>query len=168
MSYNLHENFLTLQELKLVTKKSEDIFNNPKISYFTNHTSWNSNIVGDSNTVLIHHLSLQYEKEVFLLLKNKLIQKFNEAPKNIMFYYWLPGSYIPFHTDEHTHKACTLYLNEVWDLNWGGLYNCIVKNKIETITPLYNLLVEQFDKMPHSVGPTRNSPPVRKTVQIFF
>ena len=166
MSYKKHFNFLSKNDLDFVTKEVKNIFTSPLSTYKTNITHWKSNIVPNKQTVLLYQLSPK--TTIYNLILKTCKEKLKKSPSFITVYYWTSGSYIPWHEDDHVSSAGTLYLNESWDLNWGGLYNCIIKEKIETITPTYNLLVEQFNRMPHSTTPTTDFAPIRTTIQMMF
>ena len=167
MGYKKYYSFLSKEHLDIVTKEVNNIFTSPSSTYRTNITHWPSNIVHDSKAVLIYDLTSSNSISYNLILKT-CQEKLNKTPLYIMVYYWTIGSYIPWHNDDNFDSAGTLYLNENWDLNWGGLYNCINQEKIEIILPEYNLLVEQFDKMFHSTTPLSSLAPFRVTIQIFF
>lgn len=51
---------------------------------------------------------------------------FNEyANLNCFMHIWLPGSQIQFHhdaSDDNPRLSSTIYINESWNWNWGGLF----------------------------------------------
>jgi len=51
---------------------------------------------------------------------------FNEyANLNCFMHIWLPGSQINFHhdaSDDNPRLSSTIYINESWNWNWGGLF----------------------------------------------
>lgn len=166
MSYIKYENFFSKDEISLIVKESQDILKDKSSRFRTNYTSWDFNIVQDSNFILIFDITS--ENKTLSTIQNSFKKQFSIIPEVVMFYYWFPGSYIPWHEDSHVTKAYTLYLNNEWDKHWGGSYTCINNNKIEAFYPQYNLLVEQFNGMEHCTSPTTKFAPVRSTVQIFI
>ena len=93
-----------------------------------------------------------------------------------MFYYWMPMSHIPWHNDFIYSGGITIYLNEFWDINQGGIFmfsNCENKNDIgnNTITGIFpkrNMAVEQMGGILHSVCPLSKNSDIRKTIQCFY
>ena len=167
MGYKIYKNFLSSENLNIVTEESSLIFNSKYTRYLTNFTLWEDFIVKDSNVVLIYPLTPDNSKSYNLLLKQTQSQ-LNLTPESIMFYYWTSGSYIPWHNDGHKKQAGTLYLNENWNEEWGGLYLAKETDKNHIIYPEYNSFTLQFDNMEHSTTPTTKFAPLRVTVQLFF
>ena len=90
------------------------------------------------------------------------------VPTNMMFYYWLPGSYIPWHRDSSHEAGMTLYLNNNWLIKYGGLFNYYKENSIRGIKPKKNLGVLQVGGIGHSTTIISSTAPIRRTLQIFF
>jgi Rps23 Pro-64 3,4-dihydroxylase Tpa1-like proline 4-hydroxylase len=88
----------------------------------------------------------------------------------VQHYIWLKGSGISKHSDAGHGFGATIYLNESWDVNYGGIF--LWKNKQATdytgIVPNYNSMVVNVDKEEHLVTPIAlNSPYLRYTLQIW-
>ena len=65
--------------------------------------------------------------------------------------------------------ACTLYLNQNWDPNWGGFINIKTDEyNVSSIKPEYNNLVELQKNVFHSTTPTSLLADIRVTIQIFW
>ena len=94
----------------------------------------------------------------------------------VSFYCWMSGGGICFH-DDHTHdKKCgaTIYLNESWDPEWGGVFLWYENQedesvgKISGLSPQFNNLIinDTFQKhMVTSISPL--SPQIRISLQIW-
>lgn len=87
-----------------------------------------------------------------------------------MYYVWQHNSGINLHDDSHVKFAGTIYLNEDWDLNDGGLF--IWKDKVteelNVISPQRNTLVVNNSLEKHlvtTVSPCAKN--FRFTIQIF-
>jgi len=82
----------------------------------TNYGAWNDSIVQYSNPVFIYDIPEEYTTN---------LRKYPELSdmSAFMLYFWTNGSYIPWHNDEHAETTGTIYLNDVWERNWGG-YLC--------------------------------------------
>jgi hypothetical protein len=165
-----------------------------EISFRTNHY-WEPSTVKDSNLILINDLSPV----------NKLHQKISDTIKqkcqidtlkDIQFYYWTPGSHIPWrnvcvekygttpdrtyltmldwiqHAQEELmngYNGCiTIYLNKSWNEDWGGTFLYKDGESINGFYPKPNRSIMQCGGIPHSVAPTSKNSDVRLTIQVFF
>lgn len=99
-------------------------------------------------------------RQVFELVKKK--------PESINYYFWGPGSYIPWHNDAKYSSALTIYLNEKWNIIDGGLFQYIFNNNIYTVIPRLNTGVLQSGGVFHSTTIQSKNSPVRKSIQIWF
>ena len=162
-----HDNFLPEDLFKKCVEYSIDIdFSITNKTVRTNR-SWDENIVRDSNPVLIS--VLRREQELYKELQSVIKKKLGHEVTSVMFYYWTPVSHIPWHDDGMYKGGITIYLNEEWDINQGGLF--MFKNpdgKISAIEPVRNRLVEQIGGVPHSVCPTSKDSQIRRTIQMFL
>lgn len=86
----------------------------------------------------------------------------------LMMYFWTRLSYIPWHNDGHVHAGLTLYLNEFWHDDWGGLFMYVSGAEIHAIKPVRNLAVLQEGNVRHSVSTINMDADTRVTVQAFF
>jgi len=83
---------------------------------------------------------------------------------------WPPLSALNWHTDEKYNYGATLYLNDNWYREWGGLflYECKKSNQILGVVPEKNLLVINNNSEPHAVTPIATEIEFpRLSVQIF-
>ena len=138
--------------------------------HWKNSYIWAESIVRRSNPVNI--LKIIDKK-----LINKITKDLKEIPefknvkiKNTAFnlYFWDRGSYIPFHSDKGNKFSATIYLNDVWDENDGGIFLYKQNNEIKGILPEYNKIIVNNKFLEHSVSmivPTAEHP--RVTMQIF-
>jgi len=166
MKLKIIENILSNPTLESVLNHNKNVFETKDLR--ESHGFWNQKIIEYSNPVKIYELSkntLEYnliENDINLLkLENKII--------SIMYYYWPPGSYIPWHTDGQSFtNAITIYLNNKWDYKWGGLFNYIDDSEIKTIIPKNNIGVIQQGTVAHSTTISSKNSKIRKTIQIFL
>jgi Rps23 Pro-64 3,4-dihydroxylase Tpa1-like proline 4-hydroxylase len=67
------------------------------------------------------------------------------------------------HSDERYLLGATLYLNETWQQEWGGLFMCK-----DTVVPQYNLLVINDRQENHCVSRIKPQAPYERiTLQIW-
>lgn len=137
-----------------------------EISFRTNHF-WKPNVVKDSNLVLIHVLGPDSDlhQKISDVIKNKCQI---DTLKAIQFFYWTPGSHIPWHNDGIHNGGITIYLNKAWDEDWGGTFLYKDGESINGFYPKPNRSIMQCGGIPHSVVPTSKNSDVRLTIQIFF
>lgn len=85
-------------------------------------------------------------------------------------YVWLLGSGIAKHDDGRYNFGATIYLNESWDINHGGIFLWKPEDSEEykTIVPEYNTMVVNTKAEEHLVTPIAlNAPQFRYTLQIW-
>ena len=109
-----------------------------------------------------------YDQELKNKILNTVKDKFKREIKGIMFYYWMPCSHIPWHDDSNHNGGITIYLNENWDKDHGGIFLFDDGKEIRGIYPNKNRAVEQYGGFSHSVCPTSMKSDIRRTIQIFF
>lgn len=112
------------------------------------------------NKQLCNHVSKKY-KLLYPELKNKKLVSYS-------FYIWHKLSYIPFHDDGGKFLSSTIYLNEEWNKNFGGLFLYEKDNEIKCIYPSFNRCVVNTNKLSHGTSLTSIDAPYRTTLQIFF
>ena len=133
----------------------------------SNH-HWLPHIVRASAPVLVR--DYQPSQAQFILAKlveRGVIEHVNYA---VMNYAWSRLSYIPWHRDEHSETAVTIYLNDVWDSDWGGLflYREEPGQVIRAVAPQFNLAVRNTGNLPHATSMiTPDAAEPRFTIQLF-
>ena len=130
--------------------------------------SWNDDLkIGITGSCLIAEphpsLNAKLEKEVSHYFPNYEKIKF-------LYYVWQPNSGISPHNDSGFLFGATIYLNEWWDINWGGLY--LWRKKDEeywtALVPSYKTLILNPELEDHLVTPISPfSPTLRYTIQIW-
>ncbi len=113
---------------------------------WSSSNAWDQNLVLNSSNILTHLIGDEcLRTEIKHSIENKIKLKFEEV--NLYFhcsiYLWGGGSYITWHPDCKYPYNGTIYLNEKWDSNDGGvfLYKENKTNQIMGIEPQYNLMV---------------------------
>lgn len=85
----------------------------------------------------------------------------------LRLYYWLPQSNIPWHDDGPYKANATVYLNEVWKEEWGGLFLYDIGEKnIGKVVPKINRCVWSTPGTLHCVTETAAVAPIRRTLQL--
>jgi Rps23 Pro-64 3,4-dihydroxylase Tpa1-like proline 4-hydroxylase len=133
-----------------------------------NTSSWEHNIVKDSEHIYLKNVP---ESELYEKIKNQLCKKLGIEIKPIINFYWyMPGSHIPWHDDHKYKGGITIYLNMHWDKDHGGyfLFEDEKTNEIRAVLPKRNMMIHQCGGIEHSVSPTTKDSKIRKTIQIFY
>lgn len=128
--------------------------------------SWGPNVIGDGPPVLIHLIPEQHE--IVMTLAGLCEQLFEQKPNNVQFTYWPVNSYIPWHNDGSHKGALTIYINQQWKRDWGGLFMYDRGNDIRVIVPQPNFGVYVTPGTWHATTPVYPSGRLRRTIQIWF
>jgi hypothetical protein len=157
------ENFFSDEDFNFLNEKSLEIYNNKN----TSKNTWNYNVKQFSKEIEVY--DLKEENTIYSVINKTLIYYniFNYSPQ-MRFFYCPPGSYIPWHTDEGWYSALTIYLNDNWNFEFGGLYQYYDDNEIKTIIPRKNLALFQKGGISHSTTIQSVYSPIRRSVQIHF
>lgn len=128
---------------------------------------WSSRIVRASLPVLVR----DYDSSLSAIILGQLIERgvVHTTDYVVMNYAWSRLSYIPWHNDGMHEVAITVYLNEIWDRDWGGLFLYMDdRQEIKGYCPKFNTCVKNSGHILHSttmIAPDASAP--RLTLQIF-
>jgi len=128
------------------------------------YMDWGAEVIKASNPVLIKDLNDNLSNRIISELKVHLPEH-NEI--KCMWYGWIRGSYIPWHSDNNVKFGATLYLNNHWDEDWGGYFAYKEASEVKCIKPDFNKLTIIKPPVDHTVFNTTNNAPIRETIQIF-
>lgn len=162
----IFENTLPVEFIKLIKEES---INLSQDTVWRSNLGWDHRIVKSSALVLIRHLNEQQTD----FLKQRLI-KLNVYPDNCdysfraMTYRWSPLSYIPWHFDKDWKGAATIYLNEVWDEDWGGYIMWENSNGVHAASPKFNRMAVNDSNIKHCTSLTTKDSQIRETIQMFW
>jgi hypothetical protein len=136
--------------------------------------AWQEAIVKDSAVVICIKLPDQFLQELQNILEDKKVFDKNiDLPlvqsKSAMVYVWSKNSYIPVHSDDIYSRAVTVYLNESWEYNDGGMFNWYDEKSQEwkNIEPTFNKAVVNDSGYSHGITPVKSSQN-RITLQVFL
>jgi Rps23 Pro-64 3,4-dihydroxylase Tpa1-like proline 4-hydroxylase len=118
---------------------------------------WDQNLSLTSSNILTHRISNNtLEKEIKSSIETALDVDFEKEELTFLLsiYVWDGGSYITWHLDECHPYNGTIYLNQEWDSNDGGvfLYKESQTKEIKGIEPTYNSMVvnSATEENPHN------------------
>ena len=136
----------------------------------TNLTSWPSNVVGSSGTILI--FDIENDSELFSKLKTALLpivgQEFGDKEWIFTFALGSYLSFIPWHDDDNHLKSMTIYLNEAWDKNWGGYFLYESEDGVRAELPTFNKGILFTPPLEHSTTIPSLNAPLRMALQLFI
>jgi hypothetical protein len=144
------------------------------LNYVWTNQAWDKGIVKDSAMVVCIRLPDEFLPQLQLILEDKFIfDKNRDMPlmdsKSAMVYVWSTNSYIPVHSDYIYSRAVTVYLNENWEYNDGGMFNWFDPESQEwkNIEPRFNRAVVNDSGYEHGITPVKSSNN-RITLQVFL
>jgi hypothetical protein len=88
----------------------------------------------------------------------------------VMGYCWTSLSYIPWHNDRDHAEAVTVYLNDRWEADWGGLFlwRDQQEGAIRAYEPRCNTALRNSGAVLHATTPVMlDAPEPRFTLQLF-
>jgi len=120
------------------------------------------NVVGDCSITLVG-------PKICVHLVEELKDKLPHCNKMVFQYYiWKQNSAISLHDDGLERYGATIYLNEKWDMDLGGIFLWKTESEIKGFCPEYNSMVLNTVREPHLVTPVNPlSLEHRYTIQIW-
>jgi len=164
------DNFINPDFIQDILKENVDLNYS---SVWKSNLGWQSEIIKSSGIVLIRDLnSDQKDNIIEALISKNLLDTSLGFELEAHIYLWSKGSFIPWHADkEYEDKvrfAATLYLNENWDIDWGGLFLYQSGKEIKAEIPNFNKLIFNDENLPHSTTILADDADIRITVQLFW
>ena len=147
-----------------------------ELKYKIQNNNWKSSLLSWSAPVITAVKGSCLFDYVSDNLKNKIIEEIKKYfPENVnkysvQFYIWTYGAGIPFHDDGHVDTGATIYLNENWSLDYGGIFIWQDKKNIDNyncLCPTKKTMIINDNTEMHLVTPVLfDSPDFRYTIQI--
>jgi hypothetical protein len=145
-----------------------------KFKFWTNKM-WDPDIVEESAPVVCFNLDGDRLNMVQSILEAKGVYNpetdlpLQEAG-GAMIYLWTKGSYIPVHSDGTYAKAMTIYLNEDWSFNDGGMFNWYEQsqNEWKAVLPSFNMGMLNDTLQLHGTSMVTSRDKTRITLQVFY
>jgi 2OG-Fe(II) oxygenase superfamily len=162
----IYDNFLSEELFRKCDEYSIHLDFSSENRTVRSNKSWPNHILKDSNPIFI--ASLKKNDELYQEIYEYIKLKLGHNLIAIMFYHWTAESHIPWHNDGMYKAGLTIYLNDKWDIDNGGLF--MYRNpdgNISAIEPIRNRLVEQVGGIFHAVCPTSKDSKTRRTIQMF-
>jgi Rps23 Pro-64 3,4-dihydroxylase Tpa1-like proline 4-hydroxylase len=132
----------------------------------SSYAIWDRSLILNSSPVIIFKLPEHLAKAVIDFVK--VAFEIEMEVVTVLYQAWPKLSYIAWHDDNGYNKAITIYLNEYWDINWGGYFAYERNQIIECIKPSFNKAIQIEAPLSHAVFSTTIDAPIRETLQIFI
>ena len=161
----ISNNFFSRKDIAIIKNYCEE--------FTSDNTSdkWSRGLSIGRGKIKIMYIDPQLDKKVYSIVHDTMFKEFNLKPKAVNFHFCDPESFINWHDDgpEYHIAGATVYLNQNWNINDGGLflYRDFDKN-IRGERPEFNKCIFQQGGVMHSTTPTHWKSPVRKSLQVFF
>ena len=133
----------------------------------TNFFNYAESLVSTSNVIFAFDIPDDLKN---LVLEELIAKKiFLKHPKKWSCYINLfsRGSFIPWHNDEKYALTGTIYLNQNWHKDFGGLFLYEDNLEIKALIPEYNKGCFFVPPVNHTTTLTSINSPLRETLQIF-
>jgi len=162
------DNFLTPEVIDIVEDIKKNFNSKDKKRLGWTNSVWDEYLYSSSALTFVTPAS---ELDKYLLpLFEKADPMFKNAQIDTQFCLWGKGSTIPFHNDSHVAFAATVYLNEKWNIEDGGLFLWRDNNTNEllVVNPEYNICVINNLRESHHVSVVSyGAKQFRMTLQIW-
>jgi hypothetical protein len=128
---------------------------------------WKERVVRSSMPVLVR----DYGAAEAALILAQLVKKglIENDDYHVMNYAWTRLSYIPWHSDGSKDVAVTIYLNDEWPKDWGGIFLYVDEgSELRGRFPAFNSGLKNSANLLHATTPVAlDAAEPRYTVQLF-
>lgn len=165
MEVKVNNNFFDIDDIVKIKSFCEEVQD-----HADRHSKdcWDERLTLGRGNVNIYNIVDGLDDEIHDIIFDKMVEEFELEPNGIMFHFWQPESFITWHDDSGHKGAATVYLNERWDTNDGGLFLYRMDDQITALEPNFNRCVFQTGGVLHCTTATHWKSPVRKSIQVFF
>ena len=161
-----YDSFFTDDLYKEITEYIKSIIKD-KSTLFNTSLAWQDSLKGNSGLIARYEFG-KNDMEILRKIKIESQKKIPYIISNVVLHLMPPLSYITWHDDSHVTAALTIYLNEIWDYDWGGYLMYKENNKIQAIKPEKNLGLLQITPVNHCVSTVNIGADYRISLQFFL
>jgi len=137
---------------------------------------WPESIIKDSAAVLCYVTPEEFLDEIQRSLPHAgAFDPEKDSPlmngnSTCLIYVWTYNSYIPLHRDGEHRKTMTVYCNESWNYEKGGVFQWFDydNKKWESLVPACGTLIFNDRDEPHATTPVRTRTEFRISLQLFI
>ena len=136
----------------------------------TSH-GWEEGVKRLSTPVPILELPDQFAIPIHRRLREvpELSWKDNSIPRRPQYYLYPPGSYLGWHNDGKYDFAAMIFLNPIWNMEWGGLFlhEDLKGGAIRAEIPIFNRCLLTAGGVAHGVSRLTPDAAVRRVIIVF-
>ena len=163
-----HDNFLDPYLIKQIDEHVEASRTN---TIWRTSQWWEPAVRRVTSPIAILTLPEEFHLAILQRLKKvkEISWKDDKPPLRSQYYLYPPGGYIAWHDDTKYAWASTIYLNPVWDPNWGGihLHEDLKGLGIRGEIPWFNRAIINSGGVPHAVSVLTPDAPFRRVISTF-
>lgn len=140
-----HEDVLDPDFCISLFKESIDLFTNGNRVWSSNYF-WPKELIKDSFPWYVRDFDESQTKQILESLHSKGIIEDLSIEYDVLNYIGTRLSYIPWHNDGTWNESITIYLNDEWQDDWGGLFlykESPQSNKVIGYKPKFNTAIKQ-------------------------
>lgn len=140
-----HENVLDPEFCREIFKESIELFTTGERVWSSNYF-WQGPLTKDTFPWFIRDIDEVKSKRILESLHKRGIIEDLTKEYNVMNYIGTRLSYIPWHNDGTWNEAVTIYLNEEWPVDWGGMFlykEDPQSNVVKGYQPKFNTAIKQ-------------------------
>lgn len=137
-----------------------------------NKTNWQSHLTrGYTGSVYLvdfrdHYAELDKKITWQIQDSGHFKNKIDWKSTRLILQVWDTGSGCNWHTDNHCDFACTIYLNDIWKEEWGGILRYRQNDEDKYLIPETGTMVINHNQAYHMVTESK-APHFRYTLQCF-
>jgi hypothetical protein len=165
-------NFLDFKLINEIDAYVDASLKTPKLETKWNTSlQWKQQIQRATPPIPILSLPDKFTIPIHQTLKEKAGLTWEEAapPAQSQYYLYPPGGYIGWHDDAGYTFASIIFLNPVWNLDWGGvfLYEDLEGLGLRGEIPTFNKCLVNAGGVPHGVSRLSPDAPWRRVIITF-
>jgi hypothetical protein len=128
---------------------------------------WKEHVVRSSMPVLVRDYNPTLSALILAQLTKRGVISSNDF--HVMNFAWTRLSYIPWHDHRSKDVAITIYLNEDWPPDWGGIFLYLDgDSEIRGRFPMFNTALKNNANLMHATTPVSlDAAEPRFTIQLF-
>ena len=163
-----YDNFLDRELINQINTYADESLHKPR--WQTSHF-WQDRLRNFGTPVAVLLLPDEFFIPICQTLKKKtpFTWKDSNPPQRSMYYLYSPGGCIGWHDDAPFEFSSMIWLNPVWNLDWGGLhlYEDLNNLGIRAEVPTFNRCLVYSGGIPHGVSILSPAAPLRRAIITF-
>ena len=164
-----YDNFLDVDLIKQIKALVNKVYVEHQPVWRTSY-DWPKEIRRATKPISILELPVKFCDLIHDRLNKTVVKwKKDTPPHKAMYYAYPPGGYIGWHDDSIYEFNATICLNQIWNVDWGGLhlYEDLKGLGIRAEVPTFNRCLISAGGVPHSTSIVTPDAPLREVISLF-